>query len=165
MTIDEPIKGKPVDILLVEDNEGDVFLTKKVFEKARLKNTIRVARDGEIAVQTLKDNPQRPDLILLDINLPKKDGKQVLEEIKSDPELRSIPVVILTSSKAEKDILESYDLHANSYIIKPVTLEKFGEVAAIVEHFWFGVVALPSHMSADCTELKESGESTQEDAA
>lgn len=140
------IKGKPIEILLVEDNEGDIFLTKKVFEKANIKNTITVAEDGEAALQILKSNPEsRPDLILLDINLPKKDGKQVLEEIKNDPALRTIPVVILTSSKAEKDILESYNLHANSYIIKPVTLDKFGEVAAIVENFWFGVVALPPH--------------------
>ncbi len=140
------IQGKPVEIFLVEDNEGDVFLTKKVFEKARLNNTITVAEDGEIALKMLKDNVKnRPDIILLDINLPKKDGKQVLEEIKKDPALRMIPVVILTSSKAEKDILESYDLHANSYIVKPVTVEKFGTVASVIENFWFGIVALPPH--------------------
>lgn len=140
----EPIRGKPIEILLVEDNEGDVFLTRRVFDKAKIKNSITVACDGEVAMEKLKNSRNdRPDIILLDINLPKKDGKQVLEEIKNDPELRTIPVVILTSSKAEKDILESYNLHANSYIIKPVTLEKFGEVASIVENFWFGVVALP----------------------
>lgn len=144
-----PINGKPIEILLIEDNEGDIYLTKKVFEKARLNNTITVAEDGEVAIKILKDRPEnRPDIILLDINLPKKDGKQVLEEIKNDPNLRTIPVVILTSSKAEKDILESYNLHANSYIIKPVTLEKFGEVATVVENFWFGVAALPPHPAA-----------------
>lgn len=143
------INGKPVEILLVEDNEGDIFLTRKVFEKANIKNTITVAQDGEVAVKMLKEKSVEPDIILLDINLPKKDGKQVLEEIKDDPDLRSIPVVILTSSKAEKDILESYNLHANSYIIKPVTLEKFGEVASVIENFWFGVVALPPHPAGE----------------
>lgn len=138
------INGKPIEILLVEDNEGDVFLTKKVFDKAGLKNIIHIASDGEMALKILKDkNQKRPDIILLDINLPKKDGKQVLEEIKNDPDLKMIPVVVLTSSKAEKDILESYKLHANSYIVKPVTLDKFAEVATVVENFWFGVVALP----------------------
>lgn len=146
---EQSIIGKPIEILLVEDNEGDVFLTRKLFEKARMKNIIRVAGDGEKAMEMLKSGKEgRPDIILLDINLPKKDGKQVLEEIKNDPGLRTIPVVILTSSKAEKDILESYNLHANSYIIKPVTLEKFGEVATVVENFWFGVVALPPHEAA-----------------
>lgn len=138
-----PINGKPIDILLVEDNEGDIFLTKKVFEKAKLKNKVTVAQDGEIAMTMLQEDQIRPDLILLDINLPKKDGKQVLEEMKNDPLLKTIPVVILTSSKAEKDILESYELHANSFITKPVTLEKFGEVASVIENFWFGIVALP----------------------
>lgn len=143
------IQGKPIEIMLVEDNEGDVFLTKKVFEKAKVQNTIKVASDGEAALKMLKDgNARKPDIILLDINLPKKDGKQVLDEIKKDPDLKAIPVVILTSSKAEKDILETYNLHANSYIIKPVTLEKFGEVATVVENFWFGVVALPPHAGA-----------------
>lgn len=141
----EAINGRPVEIMLVEDNEGDVLLTKKVFEKARLRNTITVAPDGEVALEMLNQRQLRPDIILLDINLPKIDGKQVLQEIKTEPSLKSIPVVILTSSEAEKDILESYDLHANSYIVKPVTLEKFGEVADIVEHFWFGVVVLPEH--------------------
>lgn len=145
----EEIQGKPIEILLVEDNEGDVFLTKKVFEKAKVQNTIKVAKDGEVALRMLKESGAcKPDIILLDINLPKKDGKQVLDEIKKDPNLKAIPVVILTSSKAEKDILETYNLHANSYIIKPVTLEKFGEVATIVENFWFGVVALPPHAAA-----------------
>jgi two-component system, chemotaxis family, response regulator Rcp1 len=132
-----------VKILLVEDNEGDIFLTKKVFERSGMSNTITVAEDGEAALNLLREDPElRPDIILLDINLPRIDGKKVLEEIKNDPLLRTIPVVVLTSSKVEKDILESYHLHANSYIIKPVTLEKFGKVAAAVESFWFGIVAL-----------------------
>ncbi len=146
MSSSKPIQGTPIEILLVEDNEGDIFLTRKVFEKAKIRNVITVAEDGEIAMDMLKGKKiRRPDIILLDINLPKKDGKQVLDEIKNDPDLKTIPVVIMTSSKAEKDILESYDLHANSYIIKPVTLDKFGEVVSIVENFWFGVVALPPH--------------------
>lgn len=143
----DKIEGKPANIMLVEDNEGDVFLTKRVFSKARLRNTITVAQDGEIAMNLLKQPAgELPDIILLDINLPKKDGKQVLAELKEDPRLRSIPVVILTSSKADKDILETYNLHANSYIVKPVTIEKFGEVASVVENFWFGVVSLPPHL-------------------
>ncbi len=144
------INGRPIEILLVEDNEGDVFLVKKVFEKAKIKNIIHVAMDGEAALRYLQDPAKsNPDIILLDINLPKIDGKQVLENIKNDKALRSIPVVMLTSSKAETDILQSYNLHANSYIVKPVTLEKFSEVAAVVENFWFGVVALPPHHSPD----------------
>lgn len=151
----DAISGRPIDILLVEDNEGDIFLTKKLFEKASLSNTITVVKDGEAALRFLKDAKRKPDIVLLDINLPKKDGKQVLEEIKNDPNLQAIPVVILTGSKAEKDILESYRLHANSYIIKPVTLENFGAVVSAIEHFWFGVVALPPE--ADESEKEQEG--------
>lgn len=145
-----PEKKVPMEILLVEDNEGDVFLTRKVFEKSPIANRITVAQDGEIAINMLKNNTQRPDIILLDINLPRKDGKQVLKEIKRDANLRAIPVLILTSSGAEKDIIESYDLHANSYIIKPVSLQEFSDIASIVENFWFGIVALPP-VDADIT--------------
>lgn len=141
-------QGRSAEILLVEDNEGDVFLTKKAFEKAKIANNIHVAGDGEIAMEMLRSNEGfsgqgRPDIVLLDINLPKKDGKQVLAEMKNDDELKRIPVVVLTSSKAERDVLKTYDLHASSYIVKPLNLEKFHDVVSAVENFWFSVVVLP----------------------
>ncbi len=139
---------KPIDILLIEDNEGDVFLTRKAFDKAKLKNNLKVAPDGEVALEMLRERKAagygyRPDLILLDINLPKKDGRQVLAELKSDEDLQRIPVIILTSSGAEKDILSSYDLHANSYIIKPVSFENMVGIVGTIENFWFNIVTLP----------------------
>lgn len=138
-----------VEIFLIEDNPGDVFLTKKAFQKAKIANHIHVAQDGEIAMEMLKKKGEykdfvTPDIILLDINLPKKNGKQILEEIKADSALCRIPVVILTSSKAEKDILESYNLQASSYIIKPIDLNKFQEIVSAIENFWFSVVVLPN---------------------
>lgn len=141
--------AKPVEIMLIEDNYGDVMLTQEAFQQAKIANNIIVAKDGEIAIEMLKKegpfaNMNTPDLILLDLNLPKKDGKEVLSEIKNHNVLRRIPVVILTSSKAEHDIVKSYDLHANSYIIKPLNLEKFGEVVESIENFWFTVVVLPT---------------------
>ena len=142
---------RPVEILLVEDNEGDVFLTKKAFSHAKITNNIHVALDGEIALEMLKkqgkfkDTPC-PDIIFLDINLPKKDGKQVLVEIKEDKNLRRIPVVVLTSSMAEQDVLKTYDLHASSYIVKPINLEKFYEIVSAIENFWLTVVTLPSEI-------------------
>ena len=143
---------KPIEILLVEDNEGDVFLTKKAFEKAKITNNIHVAPDGEIALEMLKKEGEyaestRPDIVLLDINLPKKDGKQVLAEMKSDENLRRIPVVVLTSSQAEQDVVKTYDLHASSYIVKPLNLEKFHDVVTAIEDFWFSVVVLPNGSS------------------
>lgn len=140
---------KSVEILLVEDNEGDVFLTKKAFEKAKIANNIHVAIDGEIAMEMLHKKGEhtdmpKPDIVLLDINLPKKDGKQVLAEMKEDEELRRIPVVILTSSKAEQDVVKTYDLHASSYIVKPINLEKFHDIVTAIENFWFSVVVLPN---------------------
>ena len=139
---------KPIEILLVEDNEGDIILTKEVFKLSKIINHITVVEDGEQAIEFLKkqgrySNAVTPDIILLDINLPKKDGKEVLKEIKQDKKLKIIPVVVLTSSKSEKDIMKSYGLHANSYIVKPVDLEKFFEVAKAIENFWFSVVVLP----------------------
>jgi CheY-like chemotaxis protein len=139
-----------VEILLIEDNIGDVLLTKKAFQKSKLANNIQVAKDGEVALSMLKKEGEyaeqvTPDIILLDLNLPKKDGREVLEEIKSDKKLSHIPVVILTSSKAEKDIVETYGLHANSYIIKPVNLEKFIEIVESIENFWFTVVVFPDN--------------------
>ncbi len=141
---------KPIDILLVEDNEGDIFLTKKAFQKAKIFNNVHVARDGEMAMDVLLKPEQHkipmPDIIFLDINLPKKDGKQVLAEIKANERLRRIPVVILTSSRAEQDVIRSYNLHANSYIEKPVTLESFNSVVSAIENFWFSIVVLPQEI-------------------
>lgn len=139
---------KLINILLVEDNEGDVFLTKKAFEKAKIVNRIDVASDGEIALDMLHgrkghEGYARPDIILMDINLPKKDGLQVLSEIKMDDTLRRIPVVILTSSQAEQDVIRTYNLHASSYITKPINLEKFHQIVNAIEDFWFSVVVLP----------------------
>jgi chemotaxis family two-component system response regulator Rcp1 len=136
---------KPVEILLVEDNPGDVFLTKNAFSETKIKNNISVAKDGEEAMDYLHkrngfENAITPDLLLLDINMPKKDGREVLEEIKADEVLRHIPVVIMTSSKAEKDVIKTYDLHANSYIIKPVDLKQFSEAVNAIENFWFSIV-------------------------
>ncbi|MGZ7067381.1 MAG: response regulator [Methanobacterium sp.] len=142
-------KTKQVEILLVEDNEGDVGLIEEVFEDAKIRNNLHVTEDGEEAMLFLhkegefSDAP-RPDMILLDLNLPKKDGREVLKEIKMDDDLKRIPVVVLTTSKAEKDILKSYDLHANSYITKPVDFDQFIKVIKSIEDFWLDVVKLPS---------------------
>lgn len=142
-------KSRSVEILLVEDNEGDVFLTKKAFSQAKIANNIQVAIDGEQAMDILHKregytDSATPDIVLLDINLPKKDGKQVLAEMKEDEQLRRIPVVILTSSKAEQDVVKTYDLHASSYIVKPIDLSKFHDVVTAIENFWFSVVILPN---------------------
>ena len=140
--------GRPVEILLVEDNEGDIGLVEEVFEEGRINNKLNVVEDGEEAMQFLNkegkftDTP-RPDLILLDLNLPKKDGREVLQEIKADNSFKLIPVVVLTTSKAEEDILKSYDLHANSYITKPVNFDQFIKVIKSIEDFWLEVVKLP----------------------
>jgi CheY-like chemotaxis protein len=140
--------GKPIDILLIEDNPGDVRLTMEVFKEGKVFNNLHVARDGEEAISFLKrrgafSKSPRPDLILLDLNLPKMDGRAVLAEIKSDAELRRIPVVVLTTSKADEDILRSYDLHANCYITKPVELEEFISIVQNIENFWLSIVKLP----------------------
>jgi two-component system, chemotaxis family, response regulator Rcp1 len=140
--------GRPIEILLVEDNPGDVRLTREALKDARVINNLHVADDGVAAMDFLNrqgkhNNAVRPDLVLLDLNLPKKDGREVLSEIKADPGLRQIPVVILTTSKAEEDILKTYDLHANCYITKPVDLEKFIEVISAIEDFWLSIVKLP----------------------
>lgn len=140
--------GKPIEILLVEDNSGDLFLTKKAFEKAKILNNIHVAKDGEIAMNMLNQKDEfkdfvRPDIILLDINLPKKSGQEVLAEIKEDKELRKIPVVVLTSSQAEADIAQSYEKYASGYISKPISLKGFQEVVTAIEGFWFNIVILP----------------------
>jgi CheY-like chemotaxis protein len=139
---------RPVEILLVEDNPADVRLTQEVFKEGKVRNQLSVAWDGEEALAMLRREGRfadatRPDIILLDLNLPRKDGRQVLAEIKSDPDLMRIPVVILTTSQAESDLLQSYNLHANCYIVKPVELDHFIDVVRQVEGFWLQIVKLP----------------------
>lgn len=139
---------KPIEILMVEDNPGDVRLTQEAFKDNKIKNNMYVAEDGERALDFLYrrngfEAAVRPDLILLDLNLPKMDGRAVLKEIKEDPNLRRIPVVVLTTSEASEDIVRTYDLHANSYITKPVDFEQFIKVVRTIEDFWFSVVKLP----------------------
>ncbi|QFU88260.1 response regulator [Amycolatopsis sp. YIM 10] len=138
----------PIDILLVEDDPGDVLMTKEAFEHHKIRNSLHVVSDGVEALDFLRRDGEyadapRPGLILLDLNLPKKDGRQVLAEIKAEPELRSIPVVVLTTSEAEEDILRSYDLHANAYVTKPVDFERFVEVVRQIDDFFVTVVKLP----------------------
>jgi two-component system, chemotaxis family, response regulator Rcp1 len=137
-----------VVILLVEDNEGDVRLTREALAEGKVANRLVVASDGIEALAVLRRTGEhaeapRPDLILLDLNLPRKDGRQVLAEIKQDPELMRIPVVVLTTSKAEEDILRTYNLHANCYITKPVDFDKFVSVIRTIDEFWLTVVRLP----------------------
>lgn len=140
---------RPIEILLVEDNAGDVRLTVEAFRDAKVRNNMAVVRDGVEAMQYLRqegefsDN-ERPDVILLDLNLPRMDGREVLAKLKKDPSLKNIPVVILTTSEAESDILQAYELHANCYITKPVDLEQFVTVVKSIEEFWFEIVKLPS---------------------
>ena len=138
----------PIDILLVEDDPGDVLMTREAFEHHKIRNALHVAEDGVEALRFLhregpfRESP-RPGLILLDLNLPRKDGREVLDEIKRDPRLCTIPVVVLTTSEAEEDILRSYELHANAYVTKPVDFEKFIEVVRKIDDFWVTVVQLP----------------------
>jgi CheY-like chemotaxis protein len=134
---------------LVEDNEGDIELTKEAFEDAKYRNNLNITEDGDEALDYLFkrngfEDAVKPDIILLDLNLPGTDGKEVLEIIKADATLKRIPVIVLTSSQVDKDILESYDLHANCYIVKPVSADKFMKVVQSVENFWVDIVCLPS---------------------
>ncbi len=138
----------PIEILLVEDNPADVRLTREALKEEKLINNLSVVTDGVEALAFLRrEKPYagapRPDLVLLDLNLPRKDGREVLEEIKADPDLKVIPVVVLTSSKAEEDIVRSYRLHANCYISKPVDLGQFLEVVRSIQEFWLTIVKLP----------------------
>jgi CheY-like chemotaxis protein len=139
---------KPIELLLVEDSEPDVRLTIEALREAKVRNRLWVVEDGVEAMEFLRqqnrhaDSP-RPDLILLDLNLPRRDGREVLREIKADESLRRIPVVILTTSRSEEDVLRAYDLHANCYITKPVDFSRFMEVVKSIEDFWLTVVKLP----------------------
>lgn len=140
--------GKPVDILLVEDSPGDVRLTIEALKEAKIRNTLIVVPDGVEAIAYLRREGKyadvtRPDLILLDLNLPKKDGREVLAEIETDDNLKTIPVVVLTVSNAEKDILKVYNLHANCFITKPINLDQFIEVVKSIAEFWLIIVKLP----------------------
>lgn len=144
----DSVNAQPLEILLVEDNPGDIRLIKEILKEGRINNNLNITEDGEEAMEFLRKegefaNSPRPDLILLDLNLPKKDGREVLEEIKEDENLRRIPVVVLTTSTAEEDILKSYDMHANSYITKPVDFDQFIKVIKSIEDFWLEVVKLP----------------------
>lgn len=139
---------RPLRILLVEDSPGDVRLTEEALHDSPMVERLDVARDGEEAMDFLRRRAEhadavRPDLVLLDLNLPRKDGREVLEELKSDPELRRIPVVVLTTSSTDRDILRSYDLHVNSYVTKPIDLDEFSNVVQSIQGFWGGVVRLP----------------------
>jgi chemotaxis family two-component system response regulator Rcp1 len=139
---------KPIEILLVEDNPGDARLAREALAESKIRNNIHHARDGEEALAFLHRHPPfddkpQPDLILLDLNLPKRGGKEVLEEVKNDARLMHIPVVILTSSQAEEDIKRSYQLHANCFITKPVDLDQLNKVVQGIEQFWFTLVTLP----------------------
>lgn len=139
---------KPIEILLVEDSPTDVLLAQEALEHAKVWNKLHVASDGVEAMEFLQRQGRfaempRPDLILLDLNLPRKDGREVLAEIKADEALKRIPVVVLTTSKAEEDIFKAYGLHANCYVTKPVDFERFSDVVRAIETFWFTVVSLP----------------------
>ena len=140
--------AKAIEILLVEDNPGDVRLAKEALSESKIHNQVNVVTNGEDAISYLKKenhfaNVARPDIVLLDLNLPKKSGREVLSEMKNDPELRRIPVVILTTSKAEEDIFRTYDLHANCYITKPVDMDQFISIVKVLQDFWFTIVRLP----------------------
>ena len=146
MTVEQP--GEPIDVLLIEDDPGDELMTREAFEDNKISNTLHIARDGAEGLDFLYqrgqfDGAPRPDLILLDLNLPKYDGRQILEIIKKDPNLCHIPVVVLTTSSAEEDILRSYKLHANAYVTKPVDLDQFINAVRQIDEFFVQVVRLP----------------------
>ena len=141
---------RAIDVLLIEDDPGDELITREAFEHNKIKNTLHVARDGEEGLDFLYrrgpyEGAPRPDLVLLDLNLPKYDGRQLLETIKSDPDLSLIPVVVLTTSSAEEDILRSYKLHTNAYVTKPVDLDQFMNAVRQIDEFFVQVVRLPQH--------------------
>ncbi|WP_159901447.1 response regulator [Salinirussus salinus] len=140
--------GEPIEILLAEDNPGDVRLTEKALERGKIVNNLHVTENGVEAMRFLRREGEyagepQPDLVLLDLNMPRKDGREVLEEMRGDPELRRIPVVVLTSSEAEEDVVKSYELSANAYLTKPVDFEGFVDIIERIEEFWFSVVKMP----------------------
>jgi CheY-like chemotaxis protein len=142
-------QNRPVEILLVEDNPGDERLTREALKEGKVYNNLHWVKDGVEAMAFLRKEGNhraapRPDIVLLDLNLPRKDGREVLEEIKTDEDLKRIPVVVLTTSKAEEDVLRTYNLHANCYVTKPVDLEKFMVVVKTIDVFWLTVVTLPN---------------------
>ena len=141
--------GQPIEVLLVEDDPGDVLLIREAFDFNKVHNNLNVVSDGEQALAYLRGEGEyagstRPDLVLLDLNLPRKDGREVLAEVKSDPALRAIPIVVLTTSEAEEDVLKSYQLHANAYVTKPVDFERFVSIVRQIDDFFVSVVRLPS---------------------
>ena len=140
--------GQPIEVLLVEDDPGDVLLIREAFDFNKVHNNLNVVSDGEQALDYLRGAGDyadriRPDLVLLDLNLPRKDGREVLAEVKSDPSLRTIPIVVLTTSEAEEDVLKSYQLHANAYVTKPVDFERFVSIVRQIDDFFVSVVRLP----------------------
>lgn len=145
---------EPIKILMVEDNPGDARLAEEALKDSKINNSLYHVEDGVEAMRFLRrqaeysDAPQ-PDLVLLDLNLPRKDGREVLAEIKEDPKLKLVPVVVMTTSEAERDLVKSYDLHANAYVVKPIDLERFIEVVQSIEVFWFTIVKLPPTVDGD----------------
>jgi CheY-like chemotaxis protein len=142
-------QSEAIEVLLVEDDPGDVLMTREAFEQHKVRNTLHVVSDGVEALSFLRQEGEyadvpRPDLVLLDLNLPRKDGREVLAEIKADPQLRRTPVVVLTTSEAEEDVLRSYDLHANAYVAKPVDFDRFIDVVQRIDSFFVTVVKLPN---------------------
>ncbi len=140
--------NKPIEIMVIEDNPGDIRLIEEVFKDAQIKNNMQVAPNGEIAIEILRKEGEylkatRPDLILLDLNLPKKDGRELLKEIKKDENLKCIPVIILTTSTSQEDIIETYKNNANCYITKPFDFDQFIKVISTIEEFWLNIVKLP----------------------
>jgi chemotaxis family two-component system response regulator Rcp1 len=141
--------GRPIEILLVEDSSTDVMLTEEALEHAKMRNNLHVVKDGVEAMAFLRNEREysgvpRPDLILLDLNMPRKDGREVLTEVKTDDNLKTIPVVVLTTSQAQEDVIKAYGLHANCYISKPVDFDQFANVVKAIDNFWFTVVTLPT---------------------
>jgi CheY-like chemotaxis protein len=145
----EALPGNPIDVLLVEDDPGDVVMTREAFKDYKIANTLSVVTNGEDAIAYLRKQGRyadvsTPDLVLLDLNLPRRDGREVLRDVKGDPELRRIPVVVLTTSDAEEDVLASYDLHANAYVRKPVDFDQFVAAVRAIDDFFITVVRLPT---------------------
>jgi CheY-like chemotaxis protein len=143
-------EGRPIEILLVEDDPGDTLITTEALQHSKVMNNLHTVVNGEEALAFLRregeyNDAVRPDLVLLDLNLPRRDGREVLAEVKADDDLRRIPVVVLTTSQAEEDIVRSYDLHANAYVTKPVDFERFVEVVRRIDEFYFTIVRLPNN--------------------